>query len=83
MSTLRVVVRGVPMTANTLTPTFCRICEPLCPLIAETDAGKKIPMGSGRPSLTARGGKGHTLARKAKVVRVTLPEPPPPTTLLN
>ena len=53
-------------------------------LVAETDGGKKISMGSGRPSLTARGGKGHTLARKAKVVRVILPEPPPsPPTLLN
>ena len=52
-------------------------------LTAETDGGKKIPMGTGRPSLTARGGKGHTLARKAKVVRTFLPEPPPPTTLLN
>jgi len=52
-------------------------------LTAETDSGKKIPMGSGRPSLTARGGKGHALARKAKVVSVTLPEPPPPPTLLN
>jgi DNA gyrase subunit A len=52
-------------------------------LTAETDSGKKIPMGSGRPSLTARGGKGHALARKAKVVAVTLPEPPPPPTLLN
>jgi DNA gyrase subunit A len=52
-------------------------------LTAETDSGKKIPMGSGRPSLTARGGKGHALARKAKVVGVTLPEPPPPPTLLN
>ena len=52
-------------------------------LTAETDSGKKIPMGSGRPSLTARGGKGHALARKAKIVGVTLPEPPPPPTLLN
>jgi DNA gyrase subunit A len=52
-------------------------------LIAETDGGKKIPMGTGRPSLTARGGRGHQLARKAKVVRVILPEPPPTPTLLN
>jgi DNA gyrase subunit A len=52
-------------------------------LIAETDGGKKIAMGSGRPSLTARGGKGHTLARKTKVVRVILPEPPSAPTLLN
>jgi DNA gyrase subunit A len=54
-------------------------------LVAETDGGKKIPMGSGRPSLTARGGKGHTIARKTKIVRVILPEPlaAPTTTLLN
>jgi anaerobic selenocysteine-containing dehydrogenase len=25
------------MPGTTLTPTFCRICEPLCPLVAETD----------------------------------------------
>ena len=24
-------------TGTTFTPTFCRICEPLCPLVAETD----------------------------------------------
>jgi len=52
-------------------------------LTAETDGGKKIPMGTGRPSLTARGGRGHQLARKVKVVGVVLPEPPPPPTLLN
>jgi hypothetical protein len=40
-------------------------------------------MGTGRPSVTARGGRGHQLARKAKVVRVILPEPPPTPTLLN
>jgi DNA gyrase subunit A len=52
-------------------------------LFAETDAGKKIPVGPGRYEVTGRGGKGHALARKAKVVRVSFPEPPPPTTLLN
>ena len=30
------------MTANTLTPTFCRICEPLCPLVAETDGAGTV-----------------------------------------
>ena len=27
----------MPGTGTTLTPTHCRICEPLCPLVAETD----------------------------------------------
>ncbi len=52
-------------------------------LIAETDGGKKVPIGPGRYEITSRGGKGHAFARKAKVVRVILPEPPPPPTLLN
>jgi DNA gyrase subunit A len=52
-------------------------------LIAETDAGKKIALGSGRPSITARGGRGHGFARKTKIERVLLPEPPPGSTLLN
>jgi DNA gyrase subunit A len=46
-------------------------------IIAETDGGKKIPIGPGRYEVTARGGKGHAVARKAKVVRVSFPEPPP------
>jgi anaerobic selenocysteine-containing dehydrogenase len=29
-------------TRTRLTPTFCRICEPLCPLIAETDAAGNV-----------------------------------------
>ena len=52
-------------------------------LIAETDGGKKIAIGPGRYSVTGRGGKGHTMGRKLKIVRVTLPEPPPPPTLTN
>jgi DNA gyrase subunit A len=45
-------------------------------LIAETDGGKKIPVGPGRYHVTSRGGRGHQLARKATVVRVLFPEPP-------
>jgi DNA gyrase subunit A len=52
-------------------------------LFAETDGGKRLAVGPGRYQVTGRGGRGHALARKAKVVRVTLPEPPPPSTLLN
>ncbi len=52
-------------------------------LVIETDAGKEIPIGPERLSVTARGGKGHGLMRKTKVVRVTTPEPPTPPTLLN
>jgi DNA gyrase subunit A len=45
-------------------------------IIAETDTGKKLPVGPGRYHVTSRGGKGHTLARKSTVVRVLFPEPP-------
>jgi DNA gyrase subunit A len=52
-------------------------------LIAETEGGKKIPVGPGRYSVTGRGGKGHALGRKITIERVSYPEPPPPPTLLN
>ena len=52
-------------------------------LIAETDGGKKIPVGPGKYSVTGRGGRGHALGRKIKIARVIVPEPPPPPTLLN
>jgi len=54
-------------------------------LIAETDGGKKLPVGPGRYSVTGRGGKGHALGRRLKIVRVTGPEPTAPTnpSLLN
>jgi DNA gyrase subunit A len=42
-------------------------------LVAELESGKKIPVGPGRYQVTARGGRGHVLARKAKVVRVHVP----------
>jgi DNA gyrase subunit A len=52
-------------------------------LIAETDDGKELPVGAGRFSVTGRGGKGHALKRKTKIVRTTLPLPAPPPALLN
>jgi DNA gyrase subunit A len=53
-------------------------------LIVETESGKKIPVGPGRYQVTSRGGKGHALARRTRVTRVTFPEPPPATpALLN
>ena len=52
-------------------------------LIAETEGGKKIPVGPGRYAVTGRGGKGHALGRKITIERVSYPEPPPPPTLLN
>jgi DNA gyrase subunit A len=52
-------------------------------LFAETDGGKKVPLGPGSLSVTSRGGKGHAVKRKTKVVAVTYPEPPPPPSLLN
>ena len=47
-------------------------------LVAELESGKKIPVGPGRYHVTARGGRGHALARKAKVVRVHVPVEEPP-----
>jgi hypothetical protein len=52
-------------------------------IIAETDDGKELPVGPGRFSVTARGGKGHTLKRKTKIVRATAPLAAPPPALLN
>jgi len=52
-------------------------------LVAETDDGKEIPVGPGRFSVTGRGGKGHALKRKTKIVRTTIPLPVPPPVLLN
>jgi DNA gyrase subunit A len=55
-------------------------------IIAETDDGKELPIGPGRFHVTSRGGKGHALKRKTKIVRVTPVEPlapPPPPALLN
>jgi DNA gyrase subunit A len=47
-------------------------------IFAETDDGKSLPVGPGRYQVTGRGGKGHTMKRKTKIVRVTFPEPPAP-----
>jgi DNA gyrase subunit A len=52
-------------------------------LFAEIEGGKKLALGPGTLSVTSRGGKGHAVKRKTKVVRVTLPEPPVPPTMLN
>jgi DNA gyrase subunit A len=45
-------------------------------LVAETDGGKKLPVGPGRYAVTGRGGRGHALGRKIKIARVLFPEPP-------
>ena len=52
-------------------------------LVAEADTGKKIPVGPGRYAVTGRGGRGHSLGRKVKIVRVSLAEPTLGPTLLN
>jgi DNA gyrase subunit A len=52
-------------------------------IIAETDEGKELPVGPGRFDVTGRGGKGHALKRKTKIVRVAAPLPPSPPGLLN
>jgi DNA gyrase subunit A len=42
-------------------------------LVAELESGKKVPIGPGRYQVSGRGGRGHVLARRAKVVRVNVP----------
>jgi DNA gyrase subunit A len=51
-------------------------------IIAETESGKKLPVGPGRYSVTGRGGKGHALAKRMKISSVSFPETDPPK-LLN
>lgn len=46
-------------------------------IIAETESGKKLPVGPGKFHVTSRGGRGHQLAKRSKIVAVTTPEPPP------
>jgi DNA gyrase subunit A len=52
-------------------------------LVAEIEGGKKLSIGPGTLSVTTRGGKGHALKRKTKIVRIAPPEPPTPPSLLN
>jgi DNA gyrase subunit A len=57
-------------------------------LTVETDAGKRLTLGPGRYEITKRGGSGHTLGRKLRIVRVIPPEPmvapaPPSSNLPN
>ena len=41
----------------------------------ETDGGKQITVGPGRYEITGRGGVGHALGRKIRLVRISMPEP--------
>jgi DNA gyrase subunit A len=52
-------------------------------IIAETESGKKIPVGPGRYAVSGRGGKGHPLAKRMKIASVSAPEPVEPPKLLN
>ena len=52
-------------------------------LIAELDNGKKVSLGPGHDEITSRGGKGHVLSRKNKVVRALLPEAAQDSKLVN
>ena len=42
-------------------------------LIAETESGKKLPVGPGRYKVTSRGGRGHQLAKRSKIAVVAPP----------
>jgi DNA gyrase subunit A len=50
-------------------------------IIAETESGKKLPVGPGRYQVTGRGGKGHQLAKRSKISSVA--PPPAEEKLLN
>ncbi len=56
-------------------------------IVAETESGKNIPVGPGRYKVTARGGRGHHLAKRSKIARVVPAESAAPaspaSTLLN
>ena len=55
-------------------------------MVAETDAGKKLPVGPGRYAVSGRGGRGHSMGRKLKITHIIFPEPdvsPPPAPGLN
>jgi DNA gyrase subunit A len=52
-------------------------------LIAELENGKRVAIGPGHDEVVSRGGRGHVLSRKAKVVRVLSPEPAPDSKLVN
>jgi DNA gyrase subunit A len=54
-------------------------------LVAETETGKKIGVGPGSDDVTGRGGKGHAISKRAKIVRVTPADGPfgPPQSVLN
>ncbi len=54
-------------------------------LIAELESGKKIPVGPGRYQTSGRGGRGHVLARKSRVARLSVPleTPAEPPKLVN
>jgi DNA gyrase subunit A len=52
-------------------------------LVVELDNGKKIAIGPGHDEIVSRGGRGHLLSRKGRVVRVSSPEPEPDSKLVN
>jgi DNA gyrase subunit A len=41
-------------------------------IIAETEGGKKIALGPGHDSVSGRGGRGRPIAKRTKIVKVTL-----------
>jgi DNA gyrase subunit A len=44
-------------------------------VVAETEGGKKIPVGPGHYEVVSRGGKGRPIAKRTKIVRVAPIEP--------
>jgi DNA gyrase subunit A len=52
-------------------------------LVIELDNGKKIALGPGHDEIVSRGGRGHLLSRKGRVVRVSAPEASEDSKLVN
>ena len=52
-------------------------------VMAETESGKKIPVGPGHDEVTSRGGKGRQIAKKTTIVRVVSPDAAANPKLLN
>jgi len=59
--------------------------DPYCDeiLLVELENGKKVAIGPGHDEVVSRGGRGHALSRKAKVARVSYPEPAQDPKLVN
>jgi len=52
-------------------------------IFAETEGGKKVPIGPGHDEVVGRGGKGRQVAKRTRIVRVLPAETESPGSKLN